>query len=59
MENQSNMANFITFYIPAFVGLLYFITGCAYLYKKEWAWSMIFLGYAFSQVGLVIAGNQH
>lgn len=47
----------ITFYVPAFVGILYLITGCAYIYKKEYAWACVWLGYSIAQCGLVISGN--
>lgn len=53
------IADLITVLLPSIVGILYFITGCAYLYKKEWAWACVWLGYSFSQIGLVLAGNQH
>lgn len=49
----------ITIFIPSFVGILYFITGCAYLYKKEYAWAIIWVGYSISNFGLVFVGNQH
>lgn len=47
----------ITFYVPTFVGILYLITGCAYIYKKEYAWACVWLGYSIAQCGLVISGN--
>jgi hypothetical protein len=53
------ISDYITLLLPSIVGILYFITGCAYLYKKEWAWSVIFLGYSLSQIGIIIAGNNH
>ena len=52
------ISDYITLILPSIVGVLYFITGCAYLYKKEYAWAIIWLGYSFSQVGLVLAGNK-
>lgn len=53
------IADLITILLPSIVGVLYFITGCAYLYKKDYAWGCVWFGYAFSQCALVICGNQH
>ena len=50
--------DFITFYLPAFVGIIYFTVGAAYLGKKEYDWTLVWWGYAIAQIGLVVAENK-
>jgi hypothetical protein len=52
------MLNYITLYLPAFVGIIYFIVGAAYAFKKDFAWTAVWWGYAIAQIGLVITGNR-
>ena len=48
----------ITVLLPSIVGVLYFITGCTYLYRKEYDWATVWIGYSIAQIGLVVAGNK-
>lgn len=53
-----NIADKLTFYLPSIVMVLYFTTACAYAYKKDWAFALIWAAYAVANIGLVWAGNK-
>jgi hypothetical protein len=57
-RKRKMILNYITLYLPAFVGVIYFIVGAAYVLKKDFAWAAVWWGYAIAQAGLVIAGNK-
>jgi hypothetical protein len=52
------MANKLTIYIPGIVMVLYAITGSAFLYKKDYAWALVWFSYALANLGLILAGNK-
>ena len=41
--------------LPLISAVLYGIVGVGYALKKEWAWSFVWISYAFANVGLVAA----
>lgn len=49
-------ADRITIFLPSIVGFMYFITSLAYLYKKDYPFTILWFGYSISQVSLVIIG---
>jgi hypothetical protein len=51
------MSKYLVIYLPAIVGVLYFITGVAYACRKEWAWAIVWMAYAVANVGLILAGK--
>ena len=46
----------LIFIMPSVVGALYFITAMSYLFKKDYAWSLVWLSYALANVGLILIG---
>lgn len=42
--------------LPSVVGILYAIVGLCYLYKRDYAWAMVWISYALANVGLVLVG---
>ena len=41
--------------LPLISAILYMIVGIGYGLKKEWAWSFVWMSYAFANIGLVAA----
>lgn len=48
------IADLITVLLPSIVGILYFITGCAYLYKKDLPFAFLWWGYSISQICIIL-----
>ena len=42
--------------MPSIVGALYFLTSFVYLYKRDYAWALVWFSYAMANVGLVLIG---
>jgi len=43
--------------MPAIVGVLYALTGLGYLWRREYGWALMWLGYAFANVGIIMAAS--
>ena len=52
------MFNIILALIPTIVGVLYATVGVMYLFKHDYAWSLVWLAYAAANVGMVIIGGR-
>jgi len=46
----------LIFIMPSLVGALYFIVAACYLFKKDYAWALVWFSYALANVGLVLIG---
>jgi len=42
--------------MPAIVGVLYSSVAAAYLMKGDIPWAIVWFGYAFANIGLIIVG---
>jgi hypothetical protein len=49
------MADKLIVVLPAITMLLYFLTGCAFVVKKQPAWALTYFAYATANVGLIWA----
>ena len=45
----------LTIILPSIVTVIYLATSAAFAFRKEWAWSTVYAGYALANVGLIIA----
>jgi len=41
--------------LPGITMALYAIVAIAFASKREWAWAVVYIGYALANVGLIIA----
>jgi hypothetical protein len=48
----------ITKFVPLIAGVMYAVVGAAYLFKKEYAWGLVWISYATANFGLTVVGNQ-
>ena len=46
----------LIFIMPSLVGALYFIVAVCYMFKKDFAWALVWMSYALANVGLVLIG---
>tara|TARA_Y100001972_G_scaffold129019_1_gene193478 strand:- start:5729 stop:5893 length:165 start_codon:yes stop_codon:yes gene_type:complete len=47
--------DFLVKYLPLISAILYTTVGIGYFIRKEYAWSLVWLSYALSNIGLVLA----
>tara|TARA_R100000008_G_scaffold71629_2_gene49536 strand:- start:4802 stop:4972 length:171 start_codon:yes stop_codon:yes gene_type:complete len=40
---------------PLIAAVLYAVVGFGYLFKKEYAWGLVWISYALANIGLVLA----
>lgn len=50
------MLDFFIKILPAIVGILYLIVGICYITKRDFAWAMVWVSYAFANIGLILVG---
>jgi hypothetical protein len=48
----------LTAILPGIVAVLYFITAISYLFKRDYAWALVWFSYSLANIGLIIAGNK-
>ena len=48
----------LTAILPGIVAVLYFITALSYLFKRDYAWALVWFSYGMANIGLIIAGNK-
>jgi len=51
------MIDFLVKFLPLISAVLYTTVGIGYFIRKEYAWSLVWLSYALSNVGLVLAAG--
>lgn len=51
-----NKLNMMIAILPSVVAILYLAVAIAYLIKKDYAWGVVWGGYALSNVGLILIG---
>lgn len=49
------MADKLIVYLPGITMVLYFLTGCAFAYKREPGWALAYFAYATANIGLIWA----
>ena len=49
------MFELLTKALPLIAAILYAITAIGYIYKKEYAWGLVWFSYSAANVGLVLA----
>jgi len=49
------MADKLIVLLPGLTMVLYFLTGCAFLSKKEPGWALAYFAYATANIGLIWA----
>jgi hypothetical protein len=45
-------------YVIAAAFLLYFIVGVSFALKSNWAWTLVYMSYAMSNLGLMIVAGK-
>jgi len=45
-------------YVIAAAFLLYFVVGLSFAYKGNWAWTLVYMSYAMSNLGLMIVAGK-
>ena len=51
------MIDLLVKFLPLVSAVLYTTVGIGYFIRKEYAWSLVWLSYALSNVGLVLAAT--
>ena len=51
------MVDLLVKFLPLVSAVLYTTVGIGYFIRKEYAWSLVWLSYALSNVGLVLAAG--
>lgn len=51
------MIDLLVKFLPLVSAVLYTTVGIGYFIRKEYAWSLVWLSYALSNVGLVLAAG--
>jgi len=49
------MADKLIVWLPGITMVLYFLTGCAFAYKRQPGWALAYFAYATANVGLIWA----
>jgi len=50
-----SMIDWLVKLCPLLAAVLYAIVGFGYLFKKEYAWGLVWISYALANIGLVLA----
>lgn len=53
------MLDFFIKLMPSIVFVMYIIVGMAYMYKRDYAWALVWTSYAFANLGLVLIGSRN
>ncbi len=51
------MMNWLIRSLPLIAAVLYFVVGMGYLFRKDYAWALVWVSYSMANVGLVAAAE--